>query len=365
MDAEQNTSSPDQLRVFLSSPGELEAHRQVVRQVCTELSIQNARTAPFTFHLAEWPRTIAASAAPYLQSAINQQVADYDVLLCLINHRMGTPTPRASSGTEEEFDRAYELHLQTGRPQLLIYFSNIPNAPSEIDPAQLAQVRVFSQKLSRLGVLAQSYADLNELRELVYTGLTYASEASRRYSSPHSPIPASTTPSESTQTFPSIRLQSRLFNPQWADYLTIPLSQYRGKDFSVRWRMTTDWAYFRQGFKLAESKEPVLSAGGVQTSGTNLLIHLGRNSKDQPWFVSPYKHGLRITEDRPLADTNGKTFANCEVRVNASGKVTLAVDGTDIHTDFLVIDGYPQMYLLAWGDEHRFSCDISDIEVIG
>lgn len=231
--------------------------------------------------------------------------------------------------------------------------------------AQLALVRVFNQKLSRLGVLAQSYADLNELRDLVYTGLTYASQSGRRYGAADSSIPASAVSSESTQTLPPIRLQSRLFNPQWADYLTIPLSQYRGKDFSVRWRMKTDWDYFRQGFKLTESKEPVLSAGGVQTSGTNLLIHLGRNSKDRLWFVSPYKHGLRITEDRPLADTNGKTCANCEVRVNVSRKVTFSVDGTDIHTDFLVIDGSSQMYLLAWGDEHSFSCEITDIEIIG
>lgn len=365
MEDKQNIPPCDQIRLFLSSPGELEAHRQIVRQVCTELENQSARPSKLSFRLYEWPRTIAASAAPYLQSAINQQIPEFDVLLCLINYRMGTPTPRASSGTEEEFDRAYELHLRTGRPQLLVYFSNIPTAPSEIDPAQLAQVRVFRQKLSRLGVLAQSYSDLSELHDLVYTGLTYASESSKHQSADLLSHPASATHFESKQILPSITLQSHLFNPQWADYLTIPLAQFRNKDFSVRWRMTTDWAYFRQGFKLTESKEPVLSAGGVQTNGTNLLVHLGRNAQDRPWFVSPYKYGLRITEDRPLAETIGKKAANCEVRVNASGKVSFVVDGTDVHTDFLVIDGYPQLYLLAWGDEHNFSCDISDIEVSG
>ncbi len=365
MRSDQLSFSSGEIRVFLSSPGELEEHRQIVRELCSELNGENAGSVNLKYSLSEWPRTIAATVAPYLQGAINQQVSEYDVLICLVSHRMGTPTPRASSGTEEEFDRAYEQHLVSGHPQLLIYFSDIPTKLSEIDPAQLAQVRVFRQKLLRLGVLAQKYCSLDELRELLRTGLSYAAKASNRHVSAAPTNSKATQSLERMQSLPAVTLQSRLFNPQWADYLTIPLAEYRGKDFAVCWRMETDWEYFRQGFKLTESKEPVLSAGGVQTTGTNLLVHLGRNSGDREWFVSPYKHGLRLTKDQPLAGTQGKASANCEVRVSSTGQVVFAVDGVDIHADFLVIDGYPQMYLLAWGDEHNFACKITDIEIYG
>lgn len=349
--------------VFLSSPGELEAHRQVVRDTIIQLNSTGILSADQSISVTEWPRTIAATTAPYLQAAINQQLTEYDVLLCLLGHRMGTPTPRASSGTEEEFDRAYESHLLSGRPQLLIYFSDIPAKPSDIDPAQLAQVRVFKQKLARLGVLAPNYSSLQELSELLQTGLSYAAKTDKNAYPKLSPTAEQPAP-ETQESVQSVTLQSRIFNPQWADYLTIPLARYRRKDVVVRWRMETEWPYFRQGFKITESTESVLSAGGVQTSGANLLMHLGRNSIEHEWFVSPYKHGLRMAADRILPGTKNKASANCEVRMSATGRVLLALDGVEIQSDFLLLDGYPQMYLMAWGDEHDFNCHITNIEIL-
>ncbi|PYL26201.1 MAG: hypothetical protein DMF37_02915 [Verrucomicrobia bacterium] len=40
------------------------------------------------------------------QDVINHQLAEYDIFLGIMSCRFGSPTKRAHSGTEEEFNRA-------------------------------------------------------------------------------------------------------------------------------------------------------------------------------------------------------------------------------------------------------------------
>ncbi|MYD31374.1 MAG: DUF4062 domain-containing protein, partial [Nitrospira sp. SB0661_bin_20] len=45
------------------------------------------------------------------QDVINKQISDaYDIFIGIMWTRFGTPTPRAGSGTEEEFLRAYDRY---------------------------------------------------------------------------------------------------------------------------------------------------------------------------------------------------------------------------------------------------------------
>ena len=63
------------------------------------------------------------------QTIINSQIAEmdeYDLFVGVLWNRMGTPTPRATSGTEEEFRRAVEALQRHGRPQIMLYFSQAP-----------------------------------------------------------------------------------------------------------------------------------------------------------------------------------------------------------------------------------------------
>jgi hypothetical protein len=356
------------VRLFLSSPGGLDEHRQVVRDVIATMNEQSGNDGKPIIQVIEWPRSIAAAVSGYSQGAINEQTLTYDILLCLFSHSIGTPTPRANSGTEEEFDRAFESLLLRKDKQIIVLFADIPCRPSDIDPYQFVLVNAFRQKIERLGVLYHTYSDLATLSRYLSTSLEHARN---RVSADQTVTPqpfasiARENPIPKVVQYIGTRvLTCRLFNPQWADYVMIPLTEYRKAHVLLRWTFVTEAAYFRQGFKIADCREPIFSSGGVQTIGTNLLIHLGRNKADQNWFISRYRYGLRIESDVPIANTIGKHSANCELDISATGEIQFSIDGEAIHKEYFPLDGNPQVTLMAWGDEHTFTCELRDITVI-
>lgn len=363
-----NLPLPKPIRLFLSSPGGLDEHRQVVRDVIENMNSRAVGATQPIIQVVEWPRSIAAATSGYSQGAINEQTLTYDIMLCLFSHRSGTPTPRANSGTEEEFDRAYESRLLRNDKQIIVLFADLPCRPSDIDPHQLVLVNAFRQKLERLGVLYHTYGDLATLAQRLATSIEYACNraSASQTAAPerHASVASENHRPEVIRSMGTRVLSCRLFNPQWADYIVIPLAEYRKVNVLLRWTFSTEAAYFRQGFKLADSREPILSSGGVQTHGMNLLIHLGRNGADQHWFVSPYRHGLRIGPDFPIANTVGQRSANCELAVSGSGEIQFSIDGKTVHAEYFPLDGIPQVTLMAWGDEHSFECELRDITIL-
>lgn len=355
------------MKLFLSSPSGLDADRKIVREVVDEMNASFYAGDERRVEIIEWPRNIAATASGYLQGAINEQTDGYDVLVVIVHHRMGTPTPRASSGTDEEFDNAYSSLLLRNDKQILVFFNDLPCHPSEIDPSQLAQIRTFQQKLSRLGVLFHTYRDLAWFKQLFQTSISYAHERLSKavvlQVSKESSVAERTQVPEACLELGNRILSNRVFNPQWADFLSIPLAEYRKHQIRLCWNLHVLDPYFRQGFKIADSREPIVSSGGVQTAGMNVLLHLGRNSADKSWFLSRYRHGLRIAPDEAIPHTVGKSVAKCEMRITAAGEVAFSMDGKLIHTEFFPLDGTAQVALIAWGDEHPFVCELQNISL--
>jgi len=83
--------------------------------------------------------------------------------------RFGSPTGKAESGTEEEFNWALESHYQTGFPEIKWFFRRIekfvaPPDPAEIEHAleQWKKVRAFRERLQRLNppVFYTEYSDV-------------------------------------------------------------------------------------------------------------------------------------------------------------------------------------------------------------
>src|SRR5437764_1395957 len=111
--------------VFISSPSGLDAEKAIVADEIKSLSDRGTLTDAPGLTATAWPDGIAAGVASYGQSVINRQTSQFDILVCLVGARMGTPTPRANSGTEEEFDRAMEAMLSDAPVQILLFFSNM------------------------------------------------------------------------------------------------------------------------------------------------------------------------------------------------------------------------------------------------
>lgn len=65
------------------------------------------------------------------QAIVNRDVGDFDVMIGIMWKHFGTPTGAAGSGTEEEFQLAYDSWRSSGRPRIMFYFSEAPYAPRD------------------------------------------------------------------------------------------------------------------------------------------------------------------------------------------------------------------------------------------
>jgi hypothetical protein len=351
--------------VFVSSPGGLDTEKAVVFEEIEALSKDSIKGHQPPLRVIAWPTDIAAGTAGYGQGVINRQTSHLDILVCMVGTRMGTPTPRANSGTEEEFDCAMEAILGGHPIQLLLLFSDIAVRPQAIDPYQLLLVRAFREKATRLGVLYHTFSDLNQLRHLFQVSLREAYHAliDRSSSTAYSPGLDLASPSAVGKT---IKLPDRILSgpstaPQWAASILIPLAEYRRQRVRLTWTMTTSSEHFRFGFKYYDSRETLYSAGSIQTVGQNILFHVGKNFDSTRWFATFYRSGYRLAANEILNESSARTSTQFELDISAADIVTFRMDGQILNEIFFPIDGLPALALLGWGDEYSFQCVVSDL----
>jgi hypothetical protein len=95
------------LRVFVSSPSDTIAERNLVKKIIEE---QNNFWSDYLYAMLEfvgWETHTYPGIGTDPQEVINRQIPAYDVYIGILATRLGMPTPRYASGTVEEFEDAY------------------------------------------------------------------------------------------------------------------------------------------------------------------------------------------------------------------------------------------------------------------
>lgn len=148
------------LRTFLASPGDVAAERAAAGQVVEELNLAWSRFLGLSLELVRWETHAWPGADVDPQALINRQIGDeYELFIGIMWSRLGTATHRADSGTEEEFERAYARHVvDRGSVRIMFYFKSAP-PPADAEPAQLAKVAEFRERIEREGVLSWPFED--------------------------------------------------------------------------------------------------------------------------------------------------------------------------------------------------------------
>ncbi len=150
-----------QYHVFLASPGDVGAERQSVRRFFEEYNRHTAHIWQARFEVIDWENygTIGVGRP---QELINQQTLEkYRDSLALVvgimGQRFGSPSGKAESGTEEEFNWAMESHRRAGFPEIKWFFRKVdklelPADPDEADAAldQWKKVRAFRKRMQDL-----------------------------------------------------------------------------------------------------------------------------------------------------------------------------------------------------------------------
>src|SRR3712207_5215634 len=117
----------DRVRIFVSSPGDVQDERDQLDKVVRELNQTLAILVPergLTLELWRWETDAHPGYGDGPQAVIDRQVsiADFHIFIGILWRRFGTPTARAGSGTEEEFQTARESWRVQRRPQEILFY---------------------------------------------------------------------------------------------------------------------------------------------------------------------------------------------------------------------------------------------------
>jgi len=154
------------IRIFLSSPGDVEAERQKVHKEVAQINRMWGDVYDVSLEVIDW-KTHVMPDMGRPQQVINRQIKDYDIFVGVMWKRFGTPTGKAESGTEEEFNIAYANWEKYGRPRILFYFSQAPFMPKTSEEVtQLAKVLAFKEKLQQKGLI-RDYQSPDEFADLL------------------------------------------------------------------------------------------------------------------------------------------------------------------------------------------------------
>ena len=115
------------LRIFVSSPGDVQKERQVARAVISRLAAEFSGRVVLDPYFWEYePMRITAG----FQAQI-EPPSDFDIVVCILWSRLGTPLQAPdgqhyTSGTEYEVETAVASHRERGYPDVLVYHNQTP-----------------------------------------------------------------------------------------------------------------------------------------------------------------------------------------------------------------------------------------------
>jgi hypothetical protein len=163
------------LKIFVSSPDDVSEERRHLDDVIRDLNTAWGKRLGLRLELVKWETHTFPNAGPDAQSVVNAQIGDdYDLFLGILWKRFGTPTPRAGSGTQEEFEKAYKrFKANPDELRIMFYFKDAPVFPNELDTDQLKLVQDFRKELQERGVLYHSYTSVEEFGNLAQLHLSH------------------------------------------------------------------------------------------------------------------------------------------------------------------------------------------------
>ena len=148
---------------FIASPSDTQAEREACERVFNEINKNLGQFLNFRVEAWKWETNARPSFGKDGQDIINNQVGDsYQIFIGIMHGKFGSPTPRAGSGTVEEFNIAYDRFVKKDDVEIMIYFNNEAINFKDIVPSQLEKVQDFRKKVADLGGLYWEYNGAND-----------------------------------------------------------------------------------------------------------------------------------------------------------------------------------------------------------
>ena len=151
-----NREQVRRIRVFVSSPNDIKAERDLLDGVVEDINRTIGEAGSFVLQLFKWERNVVPQIDQTPQGVIDSQMPDCDIYLGILRARFGTPTANYGSGTEQEFRAALERFNSEGKPWISFYFYSGPvQLRSREEREQYDKVCEFRDELERKGVVGR------------------------------------------------------------------------------------------------------------------------------------------------------------------------------------------------------------------
>lgn len=162
-------------KCFIASSGDTLSERDACDAVFAEINSTLGDELGFRIESVRWEHDASPGFGKDGQDVINKQLrpGEHDFFIGIMWCRFGTPTPRAESGTEEEFNQAYDRWKTCNNQRIQIYFNTAATRTlNDINTQQLDKVRNFRQKVSECGGLYVEYDNLETFKTKVRSSIS-------------------------------------------------------------------------------------------------------------------------------------------------------------------------------------------------
>jgi len=143
----------EKLKIFLASPSDAPTERRYVVEVVEEVNRLVAGDRGVVLEVVRSEKNVFPGYGTDGQDILNKQIAnmqEYELFIGIMWNRIGTKTPRARSGTVEEFGRAVSTLRRKGKPQVWFYFRQAAaHLTTKEELQQRAEVLEFRSKFQR------------------------------------------------------------------------------------------------------------------------------------------------------------------------------------------------------------------------
>jgi len=129
-------------------PSDVSTEISLVKQVVDQWNLAIGLEADRFVHFAHWKTDATPDLSDRGQGVINRQIIDRaDILVAIFWGRLGTPTGKARSGTEEEILRGIQQ-----KKRVLLYFSDLVSTSKVHDEDQYQKLQQFRRDMSGKGL---------------------------------------------------------------------------------------------------------------------------------------------------------------------------------------------------------------------
>ena len=152
------------VKIMIASPGDVLQERQAVRDVIKNINYW-AVFANIRFETIDWENNTYPTNSNYPQNAINLQIGDsYDILIGIFWSKIGTPTPKYSSGSIEEIENALRKSQKNKNINVMLYFKTDEIPSNSLDTNQIEKLGNYKKILSKKGVYYWEFKTANDFK---------------------------------------------------------------------------------------------------------------------------------------------------------------------------------------------------------